>query len=158
MSAKIEIIDHGWDKLHKELRELNTKTTKVGLFYEDRSADGTMSMPELGMIHEYGHGKIPKRSFMRSTASMYESTINGDMAEEIFQLYEGEGSADQILESIGKKYTEYTQEVIQELDSPALKQFTVDNKVAKGSPEPDNPLIDTGKMKKSVKYKIVRKR
>jgi len=148
--------DKGLDRLIKNLSELNGSVVKVGLFQEDRSADGTFSMAKLGHIQEKGANigttTIPERPFMEGTAVEYEDQIGDFMIDVVEGVTVGAFSAKQALEKVGAEYEAFTKFTIEDFDTPANAEFTIENKGF------DNPLIHTGKMKSDVKFKIVRKR
>jgi len=158
MGVKKEVSDKdmGLDRIIKNLSELNRSVVKVGLFQDDRSSDGELSMAKLGHIQEKGADTgrtiIPERPFMENTALQYEYEIGNFMIDVIEGLTIGALSPKQALEKVGTEYEAFTKFTIDDFSDPTNAESTVE---IKGF---NDPLIHTGKMKSSVKFKVVRKR
>ena len=156
-------------EIKEALEYLSTHHIEIGIFGED---DSKMLM--IARVHEYGveidvteamraylHSQglhlrddtnsinIPERSFMRagfdSGRKEFEEVIQGLIAQTIM-LEIGPEAA---LEAIGLNIQSALQEYLTEISSPPNHPFTVERK---GS---SNPLIDEGRLRDSITYKIV---
>ena len=152
----------------KMLEELSTTHLEIGIFgdtglgassYMDESGN-TVELLIIATVHEFGTtiklkngGKIviPERSYLRSTFDnekskivdkcdkLLESVINLKLPVEVF------------FQTIGEYIVGLVQGTLTDLKDPGLSDPTIK---AKGS---SNPLIDTGRLRQSITYKVVRK-
>lgn len=95
------------------------------------------------------HINIPERSFIRRTVDEKENDILKFKNERIDKMIDGNMTAIEYLNELGKYMVELTKETLIKLDSPKNHPFTANQK---GS---SNPLIDTGKLLESISYEIV---
>lgn len=93
---------------------------------------------------------IPERSFIRST---FDEKLN-EWAEYlnllIGKIIRGSESGDSVAEKVGARIQRDIQRKIRETSEPGNAAATI---ARKGS---NNPLIDTGRLRQSVTYKVVR--
>lgn len=146
--SNVAIIDKGFDAIFKELSKANVTGTKVGLFAEDRSADGQYNMATLGLLQEEGGGKIPARDFMKSTAIKHQDDMGDRMEQYIGGVIDRKRTMKQALEATGSSYVKYTKDVITKFSEPPNAKYTIKKKGR------NDPLVDTGKMRDSIKHKI----
>ena len=104
-------------------------------------------MAELGAVHEFGSDNIPQRPFLRPVVSEKKH------ARAIRKTYKGmrtlkKASIEQSLGAAGEKAVNIAQKRIADGIEPANAQSTID---AKGS---SKPLIDTGRMRQSITWKL----
>lgn len=143
-------------QLMKELRELAELEVRIG--YQRgkgavTSADDDKSRADLvdiAMWNELGTVNIPSRPFMRDSADKHMEDINHMLAAQKDALLKG-ATAREILNTIGLFQQDLIQTEIEQGDFVANAPSTIKKK---GS---DKPLIDTGTMKNSVHYQIVKK-
>lgn len=93
---------------------------------------------------------IPERSFLRST---FDEKLNEWMEYVnmlIGKLIKGNETADSIAEKVGARIQRDIQRKIRETSEPENAAATIARKGA------NNPLIDTGRLRQSVTYKVVR--
>ena len=123
----------------------------IGIHEAEGSAShGSMTVAEIGAIHEYGSKdkKIPQRSFVRETHDM-------KLKENLTLLKRVEG---EVID--GKKTQE---QAIALLGEVAAKQMV--SRINEGIPPPNmpstirkkkssKPLIDTGQMKGAITFKV----
>ena len=155
VKSQTKVIDHGYKKLMTNLTKLGTKEVRVGLFEDDQSADGTMTMADLGTLMEYGDtslgGYIPPRPFMRDTAVNYEDQIGDYMVSIVDDMMFLGLDVKQVLTQVGDNYSDMTKTTIERFSNPPNSVETI---AMKGR---NDPLVDTGKMKDSVKFKVSNK-
>ncbi|MBS5780231.1 hypothetical protein [Megamonas sp.] len=144
----VKDIDLGWEKIIKNMKTLDKKVLKVGIQEGDMSADGKNTMAYIGSIHEYGAEHIPQRSFIRSTLDDNSSQIANLSGQLGAKIIEGKQTPEQALNLIGLKIAGMIQEKITDGNFTPLSPATVR---AKGD---NKPLIDTGRMRASIKHKL----
>lgn len=144
----VKDIDLGWEKIIKNMKTLDKKVLKVGIQEGDMSADGKNTMAYIGSIHEYGVEHIPQRSFIRSTLDDNSSQIANLSGQLGAKIIEGKQTPEQALNLIGLKVAGMIQEKITDGNFTPLSPATVR---AKGD---NKPLIDTGRMRASIKHKL----
>lgn len=134
-----------------EVKALEKKVVQVGHFAEDRSADGTMTMASLGMLMEKGDkvsgGNIPPRPFHESTQMKTLPEVGKKMDKVVDTVMKGK-NPDKAIKALGSYYERAMQDTIENFSSPANSKVTVK---LKGR---NDPLVDRGKFKRDVKYKI----
>lgn len=150
MTIKITGLQQAQDALKKELDKLRGgKFALVGIHESAGStADGELTMAQLGAIQHFGNDKIPARPWLdigvEQGAKEYIETIKEGIADGL--------TGDQILEQVGNLAVGYVQQYVVDLKDPPNAQSTIDKK---GS---SNPLIDTGAMNQSITYTIAGKK
>ncbi|MGX7417806.1 hypothetical protein ACWOFR_03270 [Carnobacterium gallinarum] len=92
---------------------------------------------------------IPERSFLRSTFDEKEEEWQKFFSKQIDDLIKSASSADSIYERLGAKAASDVQKKIKSISSPSNSPTTV---ASKGT---NNPLINTGRLRQSVTWKVV---
>ncbi|UNK39379.1 hypothetical protein MNR02_06640 [Shinella sp. H4-D48] len=95
-------------------------------------------------------GPIPERPFMRNTMRDNQSTYRNAMKAEAKPLLLAQTSLGTVLAKLGALAARDVQAEIAALSSPPNSPVTIE---LKGSA---NPLIDSGEMRRDVKWKIIR--
>lgn len=141
-------------RLMKELRELEGLEVRIG--YQRGTLSGNpddssrADLVDIAMWNEFGTVNIPSRPFMRDSVDKHEAAINHMLTAQKDALLHG-ATAREILNTAGLFQQDLIQTEIEQGDFVANAPATVRKK---GS---DKPLIDTGTMKNSVHYQIVKK-
>jgi len=151
MSVETQDIDKGFKALLKELRALdNDPFVKVGFTKPDNHKESGESLLLIASSNEFGtsDGRIPERSFMRSTADRIRDRVSQMVDKGYDKIINRKSTVKKILDEIGLFVTAETQKTIAEIDSPANSEKTINKK---GS---SNPLVDTGFMRQSVKHEV----
>lgn len=136
----------------KELLELADLEVRIG-YQRGQAAAGDnprADLVDIAMWNEFGTVNIPSRPFMRDSVDKHIPAINHMLMAQKDALLEG-ASAREILETAGLFQQDLIQTEIEQGDFVANAASTIRKK---GS---DKPLIDTGTMKDSVHYQIVKK-
>lgn len=147
--------------LIKMLSELSRTHVEIGIIGEgDKYKGSNITVLGVATVHEFGVNvidkngnkiNIPERSFIRSSYDANKEKIF-DLDKEFERVLNLELSVDTFFNLVG----EFSVGIIQnhltsQVNSPPLAESTIK---AKGS---SNPLIDTGQLRSSITYKIVRR-
>lgn len=150
MSIKITGLQLAQDALRKELEKLQGGGyVLVGIHEGAEQPKGAdITMATLGAIQHFGNEEIPARPWLDVGVEQgnkeYLEIIEEGAASGLYQ--------NQILDQVGVVAVGYVQQYITDLKSPPNAQSTIRKK---GS---DNPLIDTGAMRQSVTYSVVKQK
>ncbi|HSH50849.1 MAG TPA: hypothetical protein VK982_03910 [Bacteroidales bacterium] len=153
------------------LDELLNTQLEIGIFGEDDS-----EMVMIASVHEFGvdikvtnkmrgylHSigihlnpntktvKIPERSFMRAGYDKEKENIIRQSEKLLEKVLKLELPVKVFFETLGELIVGMIQKYLTDLSSPPLHPATIKNK---GS---SNPLIDTGHLRESITYKVVKK-
>ncbi len=139
-------------KLIAALEELDQYQVEIGIFSEDGNVteDGE-DILSIAYVHEFGSiiRNIPERSFMRAGFDTNISKIEQQIELLLGQVMDLKLDAKGFYEAIGAVVTGIIQEYLTDLQEPPLSPVTIERK---GS---SNPLIDTGRLRQSITYKVV---
>ena len=140
--AKIRDRTRGFDKLE----------VRIGVQENQQYKDGP-PVAYVAAIHEYGAPEvgIPPRPFLRTTRDQKRKEWTDQMLDGVEAVMLGAVSVDQALEMIGMGAAGDVKKTISEIDSPPLKQATIDRK---GHAK---PLVETGLLLQSITSKVADK-
>ena len=133
----------GWDRLTPEGQRFFAEIEKLK---EQQVFVGFQA----GQVNELGTSTAPSRPFLRMSVDENEDKINSTCGRELESLKSG-GTAETILRRVGALGVRLVQEKIGSGSFEPNAESTIRKK---GS---DKPLIDTGRMRQSVKYVIKRR-
>jgi phage gpG-like protein len=138
----------------KRLEKLFHKMSKfphvaVGIL-QDEPITNRFSMVDLATVHEFGSkdGRIPQRSFIRSTCDRKRHEHIKLTAELHSKIIEGKLTIKQALLRLGEVVSKDMVEAINHGIEPKLKEATIKRKRS------SKPLIDTGHLKGSVTHEV----
>lgn len=136
--------------LKKEVDKLKSPHhALVGIHQSAGSVDdGTMTVATLGVIQHFGNDRIPERPWLDKG---FESGVK-EVLSAVREGIEKGFDSRRIAAIAGEEATIAIQEYVNDLQSPPNKPSTVRKK---GS---SNPLVDTGNMRNSITYTVVRKK
>jgi hypothetical protein len=147
----------GWDRLTPEgerffaqIEELKQNQVFVGFQAGQVADDRGVDMAQIAMFNELGTSTAPARPFLRDSVDENEDVIRDQCGKELKKLTTG-ATAETVLKRVGALGVRLVQEKIV---SGSFKPNAPSTIRKKGS---DKPLIDTGRMRQSVKY-VVKKR
>jgi len=106
-------------------------------------------LAQIGAYNEYGTKHIPERPFIRTTSDTKRSEWDAFMTDKMNKMTEGKGTIRQALTALGADMETDIKETITKWRTPPNAPSTIK---IKGT---DNPLIDTGKMRDAVSFKVV---
>lgn len=169
MSVHVEEIDHGWERIQKELKKLNGSYTAVGFFGSGGTPEDDLAaraaVNELGatikvtkkmkfyFLYKFGVMlkkavlKIPKRPFMKQTYEKNKNKINGQLDKEYDNIIIGKYTSKQALSRIGEWWTGLTKLTIRTATFKRNAPLTIKQK---GS---TRPLVDGGEMFNGVDHR-----
>lgn len=136
---------------YKAIKDLdkNKKVGKVGWFKGAGYADGTQ-VAYVATIQEYGapEKNIPPRPTMRPTVAAKQNewkTISKNLIKEMLNTG---GSIEKVLDAVGQRASKDIAEAITLLQSPPLKQSTIDARLSQKADKTtlgllSKPLIDS---------------
>lgn len=93
--------------------------------------------------------KIPERSFIRSTFDEEQTKWTRYVSQLLGKVFVGDITPNEMFERIGQRMVRDIQKKIRSIHSPAESPMTMRTKKV------SNPLIDSGRMRQSVTYKVV---
>src|SRR5579871_3958544 len=138
-------------RVEKLLRKMaNRPHVAVGILQDERIGNG-FSLVDLAAVHEYGskHGRIPQRSFMRSTCDAQRNHHLKMISNLQGKILDGALSIKQALMQLGEIVSKDMVQTINRGIEPKLKPETIRRK--KGS---SKPLIDTGRLKGAITHEV----
>lgn len=139
-------------RIERDLLTLGGLTIRVGILGAGAStleADSSITLAELGMIHEYGTAEIPERSFLRRTFEARRADLAALKIAAFKAILAGQQQPRAALELIGQQMVAWVKETIRAGVDPALATETI---LRKGSAK---PLIDDGQLINSITYEVV---
>lgn len=137
-------------RLEKILQKMaETPHVAVGILQDKPVSDG-FSILDLATVHEFGskNGRIPQRSFIRSTCDAGQQKYIKLMAKLQGMYIHGKIALKQALSMIGSVVEKDIVQTINRGLEPALKPSTIKRKKS------SKPLIDTGRLKGSVTHDV----
>ena len=145
-------------RLADSLAELSKKRAAVGFFDTATYPDGT-PVAHVATIQEFGAGKIPPRSFMRSTVAEQKEAWKATLAQGAKRVLEDKLTVEQMLDALGQSAAGQIKEKISSITAPALSEATLylrQNRIDKSLPvnTSTKPLVDTSYMLDSVDSKV----
>jgi hypothetical protein len=155
----VQVRDLGLDAFVKNSREMSKKEVRVGLFQEDgRSSDGKHTISKLGYINETVKYGLPEpRSFMKITANRVADKSSQRLTDLAWEVLMSNITLEDALSEVGDEYADEIKKTIDTMDkstygnTPAT--LAIKDKKGQGS----KPLIATGKMRDSVRAKVMGK-
>lgn len=118
---------------------------------EGEKVEGGITVLELGIIHEFGLGHVPSRSWLRGWFDSSEARFVGLIQKGMTRVIAGEIPMESLANALGLKGVAEIQERISAGIPPALKAETVRQKKS------SIPLIDTGVLRASITFRVVPK-
>jgi hypothetical protein len=152
MGNRVRDIDHGFKALKARVQQMKGSFVKVGFMEgQERTDDGeTSSMVMVAASNEYGteDGRIPERSFMRSTFDEKREELGRIMAAETRAILDGRKDPRLSLRLVGEKHQGDVIRKIRSHPPPPNAESTIKAKESSGT------LIDSGQMAQSVRYEV----
>lgn len=150
----LKVIDKGYNNYKKSFQDLNSKKVAVGVFKESGE-----DVRIKAIVNEYGTTKagknrnivIPERSFLRSTFNKNYKKISKKFSKIPKLIRSGKFNVLSELKLIGLYQKNQVKKTIIDFKDPPNAPSTIKNKGF------NNPLIETGKLLKSISYKILKK-
>lgn len=162
---KIEIKkDKGADNLDFFLKEVTENIVgKVGWFPSLKYENGA-PVAGVAAIQEFGSAakKIPPRPFMRPTISQKSGTWRQTATKMAERMVAGKATYNDLLDVVGQQASANVRETIESIQSPALKESTIANRLRPKRDKKtiglaDKPLVDTGTMLNTITNTVEKK-
>lgn len=173
MSVRQIVKDLGWNKILKE-HNIKSIEIKTGLFGDGKDPKNNMAYlgviqheganikitPKMrGFLHNIGiHVRndtlyiiIPRRPFMSNTFDKYEKQIVNFILDEYRKVVDDKQTFKKMIDRIGVRHEGQIKKSFTEFTYKENHPVTI---ARKGS---SKPLIDSGSMKNSIKYKVIYK-
>jgi phage gpG-like protein len=158
--AKTFVTDKGFDNAMKEIAKARAGSfVKVGVLADAQKPEDAqgLTMQQLAAVHEFGTTKagrggnitIPERSFIRSTMDERRGELNRLTDKVITQVMLGQYKMKQGLAILGEFIEAAIKRKMTLMKDPPNAPSTI---AQKGS---SNPLIDTGRLRASIRHKTV---
>lgn len=149
MSVSFKEIDHGWDKIKKELKLIDNSHVNVGVLSDVGGyPEGNVSLADVATFNEYGTSDIPPRPFMRQSFDTNRDEIKTFTDKEVDAIYSGKQNVKGALEKIGVYFVGKVKETFSKGEFVENAPSTI---AKKGS---SKPLIDTGRLRNSIDHKV----
>lgn len=167
MGVSVKITDKRSAKDWRKVFGKRGAIVKVGVLDSkggSAQAEGsTISVSELAAIHEFGLGRAPERSFIRSYFDLASQELIGIAAKLMAQaiaagVKSGAGVTESVQRAILTKLGLYASNKIKERIGkgeiePPLDRKTILKKTRNGK-KGNIPLIDTGQLRSSITYEV----
>lgn len=149
MAVVVQDVDLGYSTIVRELRELSGKEVSAGIFKDAGKSRKGVPIVDYAIYNEFGTRHIPSRPFVRIASDENRKAWCDIAVNEAGRIVDGNSSASQVLEKLGKRMKKDIKKVIG--DKSKLAPNAPATIKRKGH---DKPLIDTGLMKSKVNYRV----
>lgn len=138
------------EKIQKRIKKAKKATAaRVGFPKAEPHAESEgETIPEIAFKHEFGEGRVPERSFMRTTLFENKAEITKMLSIEGKAVVNGQANIQTALGKVGLKTADLMKVTLIKLKDPPNSPYTI---AKKGS---SNPLIDTGQMVNSITWEV----
>lgn len=154
MAGQFTDTDRGFAALAKIMSGKGA-TLRVGFIGAKAKAakkdGGGLSVAEVAAVHEFGLGRVPRRSMIGGWYFQNRKQILRDLELGLRAVVSGVPE-DRVLGVLGVKYQAQIQERIADGIDPPLAASTLKRKGENKA----TPLIDTGQLRSSVTYEVTR--
>ena len=133
----------------RELKKLENMEVAVG-FQDGSSYENGATVMEVAAYNEFGSSDTPARPFMKQSFESHGDELQA-ACDEVNRTLANGGNTQQALEKLGVMAKGLIQE---EIASGNFAPNAASTIAKKGS---DKPLIDTGNMRQSVNYVVIRR-
>ena len=140
--------DLGYLRILRELDKLNGTVVEVGLQNDGSASDDGTLVSHYAAVNEFGtrDGRIPERSFMRSTFDETVDKLVRTRGRIIDGVYQGKLTADQGAGLLGELHQADIQKKISSHPPPPNAPSTAKRKGSTGT------LVDSGVMRQSIRW------
>ena len=170
LSITVKDDDRRWNELRKGLRAMGGAEVKAGLVGEKAAAlhkGATITVADVGLIHEFGSDKIPERSFIRASfdsgkipeRSFIRASFDANLEKYDRLLtnleravYAGRAGVKGALDLLGSTMASDMKARIRAGIAPALAARTVARKIAKNRIDPTLALVDTRQLINALEH------
>lgn len=146
--------DRGWNRMKREIAKgRRNQVVAVGVLQSDAGVahqDGGVTVGEVATFNEFGtaDGRVPERSFVRSTVDENEREYTKRIAQLQGEVLAGRVSSRTALGVLGEEAVSDIRRKMTDGIPPPNAPATV---AKKGS---STPLIDTGQLRQAINYEV----
>ena len=147
----VQIIDHGYNRTLRAARRMGELELTVGVHESDGEqphGDGDLTLLDIAILHEFGDGDLPERSFVRGWATTEEGAIRREMLRAAELVFVGRASERQALNALGEGFAESMRGRMTEGIAPALEPETAEEQ------GDARALNETGQLIASIKHEV----
>ena len=154
MDVKFESKDMGKAKIERELRAARKLVALVGIPSDAKRHEDNpnIGLAEIAFIMENGStvNNIPPRPFMQQTRTMNEKKVAGLSKKYLSAISTGKMSAMDAIKKLGASYEGAMKKIF------LTGSFVGNAESTKKRKKSSKPLIDTGILRQSIKYKVAK--
>ena len=154
MDVKFESKDMGKAKIERELRAARKLVALVGIPSDAKRHEDNpnIGLAEIAFIMEKGSmvNNIPPRPFMQQTRIMNEKKVAGLSKKYLSAISTGKMSAMDAIKILGASYEGAMKKIF------LTGSFVGNAESTKKRKKSSKPLIDTGLLRQSIKYKVAK--
>lgn len=140
--------DLGFNRIMRDLQKLDGMEVVAGMLRDSGKAENGASYVDIATWNEYGTRRIPSRPFIRISADTNRQTWTKMAQQCVNGVIDGDSPRD-AAQVIGHRMVEDIRKVFGDKSKLAPNAPSTIKK--KGH---DKPLIDTGKLKATVNYRV----
>lgn len=129
------------------IKRLQASAVTVGVHSDAGAGKDGVTNALKAAVNEFGTDTIPERSFLRSTMAENRQTYLGNIAKIAQSAIQGKRTPEKGMGLLGLKAQNDIKARITSIATPANAASTIKRKKS------SNPLIDTGEMRESVRWK-----
>ena len=143
-------VDKGRKRILKTFGRMKGSNVTVGVHVGEPAYATGVSVQDVAVWNEFGTKKIPERSFLRSTFDENMPKWRRRHRKHLLQVVLRRMTLEQALRKLGFEMQTEVQNKIETMRTPPNAPSTIKQKPTIG----DNPLINSRKMKRSIKAKV----
>lgn len=166
MAIKYKANTKGWDRLVKHLEiqsRASEKSVRIGVLGSKvaREGKGKLNNADIAIIHEFGLGDVPERSFLRKTLTEKQGEITKVIVAIAKNIVALKNTPDQGLDQLGAKVASMIKRTIvaglEPPNAPSVlaRKNALSRKPTATKPKPAGkakPLIDTGALLNAISW------
>jgi hypothetical protein len=152
--------DKGWSNIVSEIGKIDQSFVQVGVQADAEPYPEGESVADVAYYNEFGTDTIPSRPFMRQTFDTKSAELSKRIQAQMGMILDGKQSVYHALAILGEWYQLQIQKEIVDGNWTPNAPSTLKIKEAKSNSdnkETDgevHPLIDTGRLRQSIRYVV----
>ena len=149
-TVRIEQSGDGIKKIRKHLRDVSVEVGILRGKYKAEGDEPARYVAQVAAQNEYGHGRIPSRPFMRNSMRKHKKDIRKGL-KRVARAETGAKPANIQMMRLGMAAQNWVRREITDLRTPPNAPMTIARKRS------SNPLIDTGRMRQEIQFRVFNK-
>lgn len=143
-----KLVDKGWNRIQRDAAQLSRLYVDVGIQSDAGADNDGEPIIDRAFSNEFGKGRIPERSFIRSAFDEQQAKLNVLKNRLLNGVIDGKLSPERAAGLLGQQHEKDIKDKIRSITTPPLSKVTIARKKS------SKPLIDTGQMLNSVRYVV----